>query len=215
MYAPAHFAEQRPEVLHALMARHPLATVVRADATGLVADHIPLLHRPGPGAEPGVFIGHVARGNPLWQGAGREHLLIFQGPQAYISPNWYPSKQVDGKVVPTWNYAVVHAHATLRAIEDRAGILAIVSALTNRHESAQPRPWQVQDAPAEHIERLLGAIVGVEFTITRLQGKWKVSQNQPAGNREGVVQGLGAQGDDSTARAMAALVDGAGPARPA
>lgn len=210
MYAPAHFDEQRPEVLQALMAAHPLATVVSAGEAGLVADHIPLLHRPDPAGH-GVLIGHVARANPLWRHADREHLLVFQGPQAYISPNWYPSKRVDARVVPTWNYAVVHAQATLRAIEDHAGILAIVGALTARHEASQPHPWQVGDAPAEHIERLLGVIVGVEFRITRLQGKWKVSQNQPSGNREGAARGLAAQAGDPVARQMADLVRRFGP----
>lgn len=209
MYCPAHFEEDRPEVLRALMARYPLATVIRTAADGLVADHIPLLHRED-GSRFGLLIGHVARANPLWRVAPTEELLlVFQGAQGYVSPNWYASKAVDGRVVPTWNYAVVHVHGQLRAIEDAAGIMGIVTALTDTHEASQPHPWQVGDAPAEHTARLVGNIVGIEFRITRMSGKWKVSQNQPAANRASLVQALEASGG-SEAATMAALVKGEG-----
>ncbi len=207
MYCPAHFEEDRPEVLRELMARQPLATLVRTCADGLVADHIPLLHRED-GSRFGRLLGHVARANPLWQAAASEEmLLVFQGAQGYVSPNWYASKAVDGRVVPTWNYAVVHVHGRLRAIEDAAGITGIVTALTNTHEAAQPHPWQVTDAPAEHTARLIANIVGIEIRITRMSGKWKVSQNQPAANRASLVDALTATGS-SEAAAMAALVKG-------
>lgn len=209
MYCPAHFEESSPEVLRGLMARHPLATVVRPTADGLVADHIPLLHRED-GSRFGQLIGHVARANPLWRAAPTEELLlVFQGVQGYVSPNWYASKAVDGRVVPTWNYAVVHVHGRLQAIEDAVGITGIVTALTGTHEAGQPHPWQVTDAPAEHTARLIANIVGIEISITRMSGKWKVSQNQPAANRASLVNALTTTGS-SEALAMAALVKGDG-----
>lgn len=209
MYCPAHFEEDRPEVLRALIASHPLATLVRSSPEGLVADHVPLLHRED-GSRYGRLIGHVARANPLWRAAPSEELLlVFQGAQGYVSPNWYASKAVDGRVVPTWNYAVVHVHGRLRPIEDAAGITGIVTALTDTHEASQPHPWQVSDAPAEHTARLIANIVGIEISITRMSGKWKVSQNQPPGNRASLVKALEASGS-SEAAVMAALVKGEG-----
>jgi transcriptional regulator len=205
MYTPTHFQETRPEALISLITQHPFATLVRQTAAGLEAEHIPLLFEAVPGAL-GKLIGHVARGNTLWQTpAEQEVLVMFQGPSSYISPNWYATKKSTAKVVPTWNYAVVHAHCTLRALQEPGEILPIITRLTNRHEGAQAHPWQVSDAPADYTEKLLAHIVGIELTIQRWQGKWKVSQNQPAENRATVVQGLGAVGDDA-AQAMAALV---------
>lgn len=205
MYCPTQFDEQRPEVLQQLIAAHPLATIVRMGVDGLVADHVPLLHMPAADGL-GHFIGHVARANPLWQAHPDEELLqVFQGPQAYISPNWYATKAEGGKVVPTWNYAVVHVHATLTPVHEPAAILDILTRLTRQHEAAQPHPWQVADAPADFTRKLLDNIVGVRLQIRRMQGKWKVSQNQPAANRASVVSGLIGQGGD-TAAAMAGLV---------
>lgn len=205
MYCPANFEEQRPELLQSLIARHPLATIVRHSRDGLTADHVPLLHVPAADG-PGHLIGHVARANPLWQAAPDEELLlVFQGPQTYISPNWYATKADGGKVVPTWNYVVVHVHAALTPIHEPDAILDVLTRLTAQHEATQPHPWQVADAPAEFTHKLLGQIVGVRFEIRRMQGKWKVSQNQPAANRASVIDGLVTRGD-SNAHDMAAWV---------
>ena len=205
MYCPTHFEEQRSEVLLDLIAQHPLATIVTHGNDGLVADHIPMLYQDN-GTGPGKLIGHVARNNPLWQAAPeQEHLLIFHGPGSYISPNWYATKAASGKVVPTWNYAVVHAYGTLTAIQDPQAILGILTTLTNRHESPQEHPWQVTDAPPDFTRKLIKSIVGIEFRITRLTGKWKVSQNQPLENQQSLVSGLRASCGFDTAQ-MAELV---------
>jgi transcriptional regulator len=210
MYQPSHFVENRPEVLHALMQRYPLATLVTVGPEGPVANHIPLVLRTD--AAGGVCLaGHVARANPIWQA---EHLkapalAIFQGPQHYISPNWYPSKQAHGKAVPTWNYAVVHASGPLIAHDDAAWVGAQLRELTDAHEQSLPQPWRVDDAPADFTERLTGMLVGIELKVARLEGKWKVSQNQPDDNRRGVVQGLQALSNGLSggqAQAMADLV---------
>lgn len=207
MYCPTPFEEQRPEVLRQLIGAHPLATLIRQCPDGLVADHIPLLHVPTDHAGgQGQLIGHVARANPLWQvSPDEELLLVFQGPQAYISPNWYATKADGGKVVPTWNYAVVHVHATLSAVQEPEALLQILTQLTNRHEAEQPHPWQVGDAPPEFTNKLLAHIVGVRLDIRRMQGKWKVSQNQPEVNRASVVSMLTGLGSE-TAATMAEMV---------
>ena len=206
MYVPAHFEETRPEVLHQLIREHPLAALVTLGADGLNANHIPLELDPAP-APLGTLRGHVARGNPVWRDFSREveALAVFQGPQAYISPSWYPTKRETGKVVPTYNYIVVHAYGPMRVIEDRAWLRGLVGRLTERYEAGSAEPWKVTDAPADFVEQMLGAIVGVEIPLTRLVGKWKVSQNRPAADREGVAAALsGASGGD--ARAMSAQV---------
>ena len=206
MYLPSHFEESRIEVLARLIHDHPLATFVTLGADGLNANHIPFELDPTP-APFGTLRGHVARGNPVWRESSKdiEALLVFQGPQAYISPSWYPTKKETGKVVPTYNYIVVHAYGPLRIVEDRAWLRALVERLTNRHEASKPEPWKVTDAPAEYIEQMLGAIIGVEIPLTRLVGKWKVSQNRPAVDRDGVVSALGEM-EDQDARAMSDLV---------
>lgn len=205
MYLPSHFEETRVEVMHQLMQEHPLAMLVSHGAAGLDANHLPFEIVPAAEAF-GTLRGHVARGNPLWRElAGGEVLAVFQGAQAYITPAWYPTKQETEKVVPTWNYAVVHAHGPLRVIDDPAWLRALVTRLTERHEAAMPTPWQVSDAPADFIDRQLQAIVGIEIPIARLVGKWKTSQNRSATDRAGVVQGLQAAGD-AASLAMAALV---------
>lgn len=194
MYCPEHFQENLPAALIEFMGTHPLATIICHTPDGLVADHVPLLFKPEQNSE-GKLLGHVAKNNPLWKSApDQELLVVFHGPSTYISPNWYATKAEAGKVVPTWNYAVVHAHCSFKAIREPAGILAIISELTDHHESQQAHPWRISDAPDEYIERLLKNIVGIELTINRLQGKWKVSQNQPAANRESVIAGLHGQG---------------------
>jgi len=188
MYAPSHFEETRLEALHALIEAHPLGTLVNHGEAGLEADHIPFeIAAPTPGAPFGTLRAHVARANPLWRQAGTGVLVVFQGPSAYVSPQLYLEKPVSGKVVPTYNYAVVHAHGVLRAVEDPAWLLALLERLTMRHEAGREAPWAVRDAPAAFIDTLLAAIVGIEVPIARLQGKWKMSQNRPRADQAAVA----------------------------
>jgi transcriptional regulator len=191
MYLPAYFEESRTDVLHALMRARPLATLVTLSDSGLIANHIPLETLPEP-LPHGVLRGHIARANPLWREyrADSEALAIFHGPQAYISPSFYPSKQATGEVVPTWDYAVVHARGTLRFVQDSDWLRALVSRLTDAHEGPRQMPWKVDDAPPSYIERMLSLIVGFEMSITGLTGKWKLSQNHPTANRLGAAMGL-------------------------
>lgn len=181
-----------PEAQRALMAAHPLATwVCHSPSAGLVANHVPFFLDRSRGAH-GSLIGHVARANPVWRLLGPEtpSVLMFQGLQAYITPGWYPGKAAHGRVVPTWNYLVVHAHGVARAVHDRAWLLDMLDRLTRAQEAAQPAPWQVADAPAEFIDRLLRAIVGIEIPIERLEGKCKLSQDEAPEDRQGTVDGL-------------------------
>jgi transcriptional regulator len=199
LYLPAYFEESRTDVLHSLMRARPLATLVTLCDTGLVANHIPVETVPDP-APLGMLRGHVARANPLWRNyrADSEALAIFQGPQVYISPSFYPLKQQTGEVVPTWDYAVAHARGSLRFVQDTDWLRALVTRLTDAHEASRQTPWKVDDAPPPYIEKMLTLIVGFEFSITALSGKWKLSQNHPASNRRGVEQGLrAAAGGDS------------------
>jgi transcriptional regulator len=210
MYLPAHFREDRLPVLHDLIRTHGFATLVALGAEGLVANHIPLLLDAAGGAL-GTLRGHVARANPLWQTFRPEveALAIFHGPHAYISPSLYPAKQETGKVVPTWNYAVVHAYGPLRPVEDAAWLRRLVEDLTRRHEAGRANPWQVSDAPEPYIGQMLKAIVGLEIPVARLEGKWKVSQNRPPQDRAAVAADLN-RSDDPARRALAALVTEAG-----
>ena len=206
MYTPKHFAEPRIEVMHELMRARPLATLVTLASGGLEANHIPL-HLVDAPVPFGSLRGHVARANPLWRDFNRDFgaLAIFHGPDCYITPNWYATKQQTGKVVPTWNYAAVHAYGALRIIDDAGWIRAQIEALTDRHEAGHAHPWAVSDAPREYTEKRIEAIVGFEIVITRLNGKWKTSQNQPAQNQAGVIAGLKSSGQRDAAE-MAALV---------
>lgn len=188
MYQPPAFRETRDAFVDALLHAYPLAALTVADAQGLVVDHVPLM-RCGP-----LLRGHVARANPLAQRTDVPIVAVFQGPQAYVSPNWYPSKHETGREVPTWNYAVVHVHGQLRTIDDRPWLRDLLAALTDRHEAGEPSPWSIDDAPADHTERLLGAIVGIEIAIERVEAKFKLSQNHPPANRQGVVDGLRRRG---------------------
>lgn len=207
MYLPAHHEETDRATLHALIRAEPLGTWVLHDGAGLVANHIPFLLDAERGPH-GTLVAHVARANPAWRSfaAGAEALVIFQGAQCYISPSWYPSKHQHGKAVPTWNYAVVHAHGRPRAIEHRDWLHAHVSRLADLHESTQAVPWKVSDAPADYIDKMLAAIVGIEIELTRLVGKWKVSQNRPDADKRGVVAGLLSR-DDAESREMTGLVE--------
>lgn len=189
MYLPTHFECADEAALGALMVEHPLAQVVhRASDGGLDADPVPLLYDPASR----TLRGHVARANPLWRVAGGQPVLaIFSGVQAYVSPNWYPSKAATHKAVPTWNYTVVHAHGVLNARDDAAWLREFLPNLTARHEATQPRPWSLADAPEDYLQQMMRAIVGIEIPLTRVVGKFKASQNRSAADREGVVQGLG------------------------
>jgi transcriptional regulator len=206
MYLPVAFEERRIGVLHDLIRAHPLGTLVTLTPGGLDANHIPFEIDAAP-APRGTLRGHVARANPVWRMFTRDLdvLVVFQGPATYISPAWYPTKRETGRVVPTWNYAVVHAWGPLRVVEDRGWLRALVERLTNRHEADRPEPWRVSDAPPDFVERLLDAIVGLEIPIARLVGKWKVSQNRPPHDRVGVVEGLRRESGGAAA-AMADLV---------
>jgi Transcriptional regulator len=191
MYIPKHFGETNLDVMQALMSDYPLSTLVTLSADGLNANHIPL-HWVDNGSDYGCLRGHVARANPMWTyvNQGFEVLAIFQSENAYISPSWYATKQQTGKVVPTWNYAAVHAYGTMRVIDDAAWIRKQLEAMTSHHELGFPEPWMVSDAPQDFTDILIEQIVGIEITITRLQGKWKVSQNQSSENQESVIEGL-------------------------
>lgn len=205
MYRPGHFTEDRIDVLADLVRRNPFATLVSLGEDGLIATHLPLLWDAD--REPyGTLRGHFARPNPHARIAASpvDALAIFSGPNAYVSPSWYPSKREHGKVVPTWNYAVVHACGPLRLIDDAEWLRALVTRLTDREEAAFAVPWRVTDAPETFVDALLRGIVGIEIAITRLEGKWKLGQNRPDADQDGTVSGLEARGDAASA-AVAAL----------
>ncbi len=206
MYIPEHFEETRREVLHQLVFDHPLGTLITYGEDGLTANHIPFLLLPDQG-DHGTLIGHVARNNEVWHegSAGSEALVVFQSVDAYISPNWYATKQETHKVVPTWNYAVVHARGTLVVHDDPKWVRGVVGRLTKRFEADEPIPWKMADAPSAFIAGQLDQIVGIEIPIRALNGKWKTSQNRPEADREGVVAGLRERGQPED-EAMSALV---------
>ena len=188
MYRPKHFAVDELAPQLDLMRAHPLATLVQQTEAGLQANHIPLLAVLEDDAL--VLRGHVARANLLWQQAGKEILAVFQAGDAYISPNWYASKAVDHKAVPTWNYAAVHVSGRLAVYEDEAWLRTLLTDLTAVHEASQPQPWAISDAPEAYIAANLRALVGIEIEVSQVVGKWKMSQNHPQTNRETVCQGL-------------------------
>ncbi|WP_284946996.1 FMN-binding negative transcriptional regulator [Acidisoma cladoniae] len=207
MYVPPHFREDRLDVLHEAMAAAPFASLVTIGTDGLDATPLPLLLDPDAGPY-GTLIGHVARGNPQWRTASAEHeaLAIFGGPDSYITPSWYETKRLTGKVVPTWNYVAIHARGRLTFFEEAAPLLEVVRRLTERHESPRAAPWAVSDAPADFIAGQLRGIVGLRLEITALTGKWKMSQNRAPADRAGVVAGLRAD-DDPLAAAVADAVE--------
>lgn len=191
MYVPDHFNESRPDALAKLIRARPLGVLVTLSASGPEANHVPFYFAAGAGPN-GSLLGHVARQNPVWRDV-RDYaraLVIFQGPSAYVSPSWYPEKAEHGRVVPTWNYVVVHVHGALRVHDDPSWIRRQVDLLTDQMESTRDAPWKVSDAPSAYVERLAQGIVGIELVIDRLVGKWKASQNHPPANRAGVVAGL-------------------------
>jgi len=206
MYVPAHFAESRVEVLHELIRSRPLGVLVTLGAEGLSANHVPFEIVPEP--QPfGSLRCHVARANPVWRDfkPDYEALVIFTGPSTYVSPSWYPTKNQSGDVVPTYNYLVAHAYGAMTVTHDTEWLRGLVTRLTHRFEAGREAPWQVTDAPAAFIEKQLGAIVGIEIPISKLVGKWKVSQNRPPQDREGVARALG-ELDDADSAAIARWV---------
>ena len=207
MYRPAFFREDRLDVLHDLIRAHPFAQLVTTGGQGLQANPLPMLID-AEASPSGTLRGHLARGNDqvvaLREGA--EALVIFQGPQAYISPAWYPGKAEHGKVVPTWNYVAVHAWGAPHVIDDPVWLRRLVGDLTDRHERARSNRWSVDDAPEDFITAQLKAIVGIEIPIGRIEGKWKVSQNRSEPDRRGVAKGLEDEGNGAMAELVARAV---------
>ncbi|MBD9528504.1 FMN-binding negative transcriptional regulator [Paracoccus sp. PAR01] len=209
MYIPPHFAESRPQILHDLIDQHPLGILIIHGAGGLDANHIPfhLLRDQGTHGSLGC---HVARANPVWQqlATGDEVLVVFRAAEAYVSPNWYPSKHETHRQVPTWNYAVVHAHGRVTLRDDERFLRHNLAFLTKRHEAAQPVPWKMGDAPRDYLDAMLKAIVGLEIQITRLEGKFKLSQNKEARDIRSAGEALRDQGDSALGAAMIAVAAG-------
>ena len=208
MYLPKHFEVTDPATIRGVVRGCPLAVWAAVVDGQPVVNHVPF-HLDESRGEHGTLIGHVARANPIWRTPGPA-VLVFQGPDAYVSPSWYPGKREHGKVVPTWNYAVVHAHGIPQVTEDRAVLHRIVSQLTTVHESARAQPWAVTDAPPDYIAQMLNAIVGIEVPVQRWVAKFKLSQNHPAATRQGVVAGLT---QANPAHPLAALMQSIEPTR--
>jgi transcriptional regulator len=207
MYLPRHFVEDRPDVLRELVQTHPLGLLITHDGQEIEANALPWLLDADPLGGPGILRAHVARANPVWKQARGDanSLVVFQGPQTYISPNWYPSKAITHQEVPTWNYCMVQGRGRLQVVQDADWLLNLVGRLSDTHEQTQNRPWSVNDAPPAYIEKMLGAIVGIEIVLTSLTGKWKVSQNKKEADRQGVVVALQSL-ESEQALAMAAQV---------
>jgi transcriptional regulator len=208
MYLPRHFAQKDRPSLLGLLRDFPLACLVRLGPDQVPqADLLPLHWVDTPARGEGLLIGHVARANPLWRESdGAEALAVFQGPEAYISPNGYASKHASGgKVVPTWNYAMVQVRGRLRCFEDAEELRALVRTLTDTHEAPQAKPWSIDDAPKDYIDSMLRGIIGLCIEVSSLEGKWKVSQNRSAADQESLAQAL-ESGGRPQARDMAALV---------
>jgi transcriptional regulator len=200
LYRQPHFDETDSGAIRSLVAGHPLGMLITVGSDGISANHIPFLLDEQRG-ERGSLIGHVARNNALWRNhdPALEPLVVFQGPSAYISPNWYPTKQETHQVVPTYNYAVLHVYGQLIVHDDQKWLRGVVGKLTKAMEARQPEPWRMGQAPAAFIESQLDNIVGIELAISRVLGKWKMSQNRPVADREGAAAGLRASGDPAEA----------------
>jgi transcriptional regulator len=207
MYQIEAHREERIEVLHELISAHPLGLLVSGGAE-LDANAVPFILDPA-GAL-GTLRAHVARANPQWRALRDDGrcLVVFQGPEAYVTPSWYPSKREHGKVVPTWNYVIVEARGVARIVEDEAWLRAQIAALTRLREAGRAEPWAVGDAPDGFVGAMLRGIVGIEIPIAALAGKWKVSQNRPAPDRQGVAEGLASEGAEAMARLVADRPDG-------
>lgn len=208
MYVPAHFEVSDPATMHALMAAHPFGTLFTNGRSGMDANHIPFELDAGHG-ELGMLKAHVARANPVWQDVanGDEVLVVFRAGDAYISPTWYPSKHEAHKQVPTWNYQVVHAHGRITIHDDERYVRGVVARLTRTHEASQPKPWKMSDAPADFVDMMLKAIVGLDIQITRLEGKFKLGQNKDVRDIRGAGEALVAQGNLETGQAMLASAE--------
>lgn len=204
MYLPAHFAITQPDEWHRILRAHPLGILITQTAEGLDANHIPFEFDAAPGGL-GRLTGHVARANPVWQQCrnGAEVLVVFRGVEGYISPSWYPSKHETHRQVPTWNYEAVHAHGRLTVHDDERFVRGLVARLTRTHEAHEPRPWKMGDAAPDYIDAMLQAIVGIEITLTRIEGKAKLSQNREPRDRQGAIEALRQRGDGNLAEAMA------------
>lgn len=205
MYLPQHFEETRVDEMHRVIREYPLGALVLHGPNGLDANHLPFILIPDDG-EQGHLLAHVARANPLWQEAqdGDDALVIFRATDAYISPNWYPSKHELHRQVPTWNYQVVHAHGKIRIRDDKRFVRGVVARLTRVHEArtGSEKPWKMSDASQEYMDQMLSAIVGIEIEITKLVGKWKLSQNREERDRVNVVEELRKRGEQATATAI-------------
>ena len=203
MYTPTHFAETRPEELSRVIREHPLGALVTHGTSGLDADHLPFEFDADVGMH-GLLSAHVARANPLWQRCptGTPVMVIFGGAQAYISPNWYPSKHEAHRQVPTWNYEVVHAHGVLTVHDDERFARGIIARLTRRHEAAEPKPWKMGDSAPEYIDSMVRNIVGIEIAVTSLVGKSKLSQNKEARDRLNAAEILKARGHQAMSELM-------------
>lgn len=208
MYLPRHFGEDRADVLAATIEAHPLGLAVRNAPAGLTADPLPFL-LDGGAVVGGRLVAHVARANPIVAelADGEEVLVVFSGPQAYVTPSWYPSKAEGGRVVPTWNYVVVEVRGRARLRDDAGFVRGVVERLTTRHEAGRTEPWSLADAPAAYLTGQMKGIVGLEIEISSIVGKWKTSQNRSAADRAGVVAGCRAAGEDAMADLVAAAMD--------
>ena len=207
MYVPPHFEASNPEVLHDLIVHHPLGVLVTQGESGLNANHIPF-ELEASASTHGILRAHVARNNPVWQLStnGDEVLVVFQADDAYISPNWYPSKHETHQQVPTWNYRVVHAYGKITIYDDEKYVRALVGRLTKKHEANQPKPWKMSDAPRDYMEMMVKSIVGIEIEITRLIGKFKLSQNRENRDRLNAAKVLVEQGNEILGKAMLDVV---------
>ena len=201
MYLPPHFREDSLDIQHKFMRENPLGLLVTHSAHGLIADAAPFILDEASG-EFGTLRAHLSRANPQYKALAEadECIIIFQGPQAYITPTWYETKQETGKVVPTWNYVTVHAWGRPQVMEDPAWLRAQIEALTTQMESGRTKPWAVSDAPEAFVQAQMKGIFGIEIPINRIEGKWKVSQNRPEADRLGVIEGLRAEGQEKMAR---------------
>lgn len=214
MYQPPHFREDRLEIQHALIKAHPFGLLITHGSTGLIANPVPFT-LDSTTSPRGTLRAHLSRANPQWRDfdPDQEVLAVFQGAETYVTPSWYESKREHGKVVPTWNYAIVQVHGRMTVRDDPAWLMQQVTALTSAQEAMQAEPWTVDDAPADFLASQLKGIVGVEIEITRIEGKWKVSQNRPEGDRRGVAAGLRSS-ETENARRMAELVEAQGAVPP-
>ena len=203
MYIPPHFAVTESAILHRIIREHPFGMLVTHGSSGLDADHIPFEFDTQTGPQC-TLTAHVARANTLWQRCRTDTavMVVFRGAEAYISPNWYPSKHESHRQVPTWNYEVVHAHGTITVRDDERFVRGLVGRLTRRHEMAEPRPWKMSDSAPDFIDGMLRNIVGIEVAITSLVGKSKLSQNKEVHDRLGAAETLAQRGHEELAQRM-------------